>query len=63
MIDIKMIVLFVVLEIFVINLALEINSLLKQHKLKKILAIVIENEQNEHGRELSLLEEDEQEDE
>lgn len=63
MIDIKMIVLLVVLEILVINLALQINSLLKQHKLKKILAIVIENEQNEHGRELSLLEEDEQENE
>ncbi len=63
MVEIKMIVLLVVLEILVINLALQINSLLKQHKLKKILAIVIENEQNEHGRELSLLEEDEQEDE
>lgn len=63
MIDIKIIVLLAVLEILVINLALQINSLLKQHKLKKILAIVIENEQNEHGRELSLLEEDEQENE
>ena len=63
MVEIKMIVLLVVLEILVINLALQINSLLKQHKPKKILAIVIENEQNEHGRELSLLEEDEQEDE
>lgn len=64
MIDIKMIVLFVVLEVFVINLALEINSLIKQHKLKKeIHAIVIEKIQNEYERELSLLEEDEQEDE
>lgn len=61
MIDIKIIVLLVVLEILVINLALQINSLIKQRKLQKILAIVIENEQKEHGRELSLLEEDEQE--
>lgn len=63
MINVKIIALLVVLEILVINLALQINSLLKQHKLKKILAIVIENEQNEHRRELSLLEENEQENE